>query len=105
MPESTGSAVSGETASAGGAAPPRRSSRRLAAGVAATSAGPFAAGLQGDLTIAVISAAPGLVLGLSFFFGVVCPAVWSRKAQRQKAALNVMNSLLGRTAGGASATR
>ncbi|MFD7590721.1 hypothetical protein ACFV84_35385 [Kitasatospora sp. NPDC059811] len=33
---------------------------------------------------------------LLFFFGVVCPAVWSRKAQRKKAALNVLNTLIGR---------
>lgn len=105
MHEGTGSAESGETAQTAGIAP-RHASRWLApAGVAATSAGPFAAGLQGNKTIAVISAAPSLVLGLLFFFGVVCPAVWSRKTQRQRAAINVMNSLIGRNPGGARASR
>ncbi|MFE4973479.1 hypothetical protein ACFRAR_15360 [Kitasatospora sp. NPDC056651] len=63
----------------------------------ATTAGPTVAGLQGNTTIAVISAAPGLAVGLLFFFGVVCPAVWSRKPQRRRAALNAMNALIGRS--------
>jgi hypothetical protein len=78
------------------AEPLRRSTRWLAsAGLAMTSTGALAAGLQGSMTVAAMSAAPSLVLGSFFFFGVVCPAVWSRKPQRQKAALDVMASLLG----------
>ncbi|MFJ5192475.1 hypothetical protein ACIQCQ_10215 [Streptomyces sp. NPDC088394] len=60
-----------------------------------TSGGSLAAGLQGNMAVATMSAAPSLLLGSFFFFGVVCPAVWSRKPQRQKAALTVMTSLLG----------
>ncbi|MFJ3218722.1 hypothetical protein ACIPLC_22715 [Kitasatospora sp. NPDC086801] len=101
MHEGTGIPVSGGSAQAAGTAPPAAPAaapRWLApAGVAATGAGPVAAGLQSNNTIAIISAAPSLVVVLPFFFGVVCPAVWSRKAQRQKAALNVLNTLIGRS--------
>ncbi|MCB5910143.1 hypothetical protein [Streptomyces pinistramenti] len=79
-----------------GAEPLRRSARWLApAGLAMTSTGALAAALQGSMTVAAMSSAPSLILGSFFFFGVVCPAVWSRKPQRQKAALDVMTSLLG----------
>ncbi|MFD9062907.1 hypothetical protein ACFVZ3_15485 [Kitasatospora purpeofusca] len=89
-----------------GTAPPWAASRWLApAGVAATGAGPIAAGLQGNVTIAVISAAPGLVLVTSLFFGVICPAVWSRRTQRQKAALNVLTALIGRGSTATSTAR
>lgn len=99
MSEGTGNALTGEASQvmggAFGAEPPRRSTRWLApAGLAMTSTGALAAGLQGNLTVAAMSAAPSLILGSFFFFGVVCPAVWSRKPQRQKAALEVMTSLL-----------
>ncbi|MER8103529.1 hypothetical protein [Kitasatospora sp. NPDC094016] len=98
MHEGTGIPASGGSAQATGTAPPAPGPRWLApAGVAATGAGPVAAGFQSNNTIAIISAAPSLVVVLLFFFGVVCPAVWSRKAQRKKAALNVLNTLIGRS--------
>ncbi|WP_330240465.1 hypothetical protein [Streptomyces sp. NBC_00525] len=79
-----------------GAEPRRRPTRWLTpAGLAVTGAGTLAAGFQGNMAVAAMSAAPSLLLGAFFFFGVVCPAVWSRKPQRQKAALAVMTSLLG----------
>ncbi|GAB2729905.1 hypothetical protein [Kitasatospora kifunensis] len=100
MDESTGSPAvweSAKVAAVSGATP-----RWFAlTGLAAATAGPIAAGLQGNPTVAAISATPSLVLGLAFFVGVICPAIWSRKAQRQKAALNVMNALLGRNPGSA----
>lgn len=106
MLEDTASAVSGEAAPAAGSALPRRPSRWFAsAGLAVTGAGPVAVGLQGDMTLAVVSAVPGVVLGLLFFFGVICPAIWSRKVRRQKAALEVMNSLLGRSTAGVQRQR
>lgn len=106
MLEDTASAVSGETVPAAGGVLPRRPSRWFAsAGLAVTGAGPVAAGVQGDMTLAMISAVPGVVLGLLFFFGVICPAVWSRKVRRQRAALNVMNSLLGRSTAGVQRQR
>ncbi|WP_416876094.1 hypothetical protein [Kitasatospora sp. SC0581] len=80
-----------------GPSPHRSASRWLApASAAATGIGPIAAGVQGNTTIAIISAAPGLILVTLLFFGVVCPAVWSKKTQRQKAALNVLNALIER---------
>ncbi|GGZ18217.1 hypothetical protein GCM10010387_08340 [Streptomyces inusitatus] len=79
-----------------GTEPLRRPTRWLTpAGLAVTSGGALAAGFQGNMAVAAMSAAPSLLLGSFFFFGVVCPAVWSRKPQRQKAALAVMTSLLG----------
>jgi len=109
MSEGTGNALPGEASQVMGGAfgpePLRRSTRWLApAGLAMTSTGALAAGLQGNMTVAAMSAAPSLILGSFFFFGVVCPAVWSRKPQRQKAALDVMISLL-RLAPQRSATR
>jgi hypothetical protein len=105
MHEGTGSPVSSETVQAASEAP-RQASRWLAsAGVLAAGAGPLAAGLQGNRAVAVISAAPGLLLGLLVFFGVVCPAIWSKKAQRQRAALNVLNALIGRSPGATRASR
>jgi hypothetical protein len=100
MSEGTGNALPGEEGQVMGGAfvaePLRRSTRWLApAGLAMTSTGALAAGLQDNMTVAAMSAAPSLILGSFFFFGVVCPAVWSRKPQRQKAALDVMTSLLG----------
>ncbi|MFJ8436991.1 hypothetical protein ACIQ9P_37430 [Kitasatospora sp. NPDC094019] len=63
----------------------------------ATTAGSMVAGVQGNTTIAAITATPTLVASLLFFFGVVCPAVWSRKPQRRTAAIKVLNTLIGRS--------
>ncbi|MFF2747113.1 hypothetical protein ACFVVA_16385 [Kitasatospora sp. NPDC058048] len=102
-PEATGrrperGPVSGEGPGPARGGGPGRSTRWLApTAMTATTAGPMVAGFQGNTTIAVISAAPTLVVGLLLFFGVVCPAVWSTKPQRQRAALKVMNTLIGRS--------
>lgn len=106
MHEGTGSPVSTGSVQVAGQTPHRSASRWLApVGAAATGIGPITAGLQGNTTIAVISAAPGLILVTLLFFGVVCPAVWSRRTQRQKAALNVLNALIGRNGIAAPARR
>jgi len=77
--------------------PPRRTTWLTPASLAVTGGGTLAAGLRGDIAAASMLAAPILVLGSFLFFGVVCPAIWSRKPQRQKAALTVLTSLLGTT--------
>lgn len=100
MSEGTGNAPPREASQSAHRAPltepPRRTARWLApAGLAVTSGGTLAAGLQGNVAVAALSAAPSLLLGSFFFFGVVCPAIWSRKLRRQRAALAVMAALLG----------
>ncbi|MFD4908658.1 hypothetical protein [Kitasatospora purpeofusca] len=96
--------MSTESANPAGGSTPGHSARWLApTAMTATTAGPMVAGFQSNTTIAVISAAPTLAVGLLFFFGVVCPAVWSRKPQRQKAALKVMSTLIGRSPSSTSA--
>ncbi len=103
MSEGTGNALPGEVdqvmSSPIVVEPLRRSLRWPAwAGLAGLpSAGAVAAGLSGDVILVALSAvAPSLICGSFFFFGVVCPAIWSRRPRRQKAALAVMASLLGR---------
>ena len=75
-------------------------SHRLKAGaVAATSFGAAPAAIttifavHGSVTFAMVSA---LLLPIMIIFIVICPAIWSRKPARRKAALDVIDRLLGR---------
>ncbi|MGW5132343.1 hypothetical protein [Streptomyces sp. NPDC004135] len=76
-----------------------QSRRRLALPLAlgsGMSAAPIVSAMRQDYVAGLIAGAPAFAVALLIFFLVICPAVWSKSADRQSAALAVLDRLLGR---------